>query len=196
MAPVENDRARRGILHIIWLFLMMIGKVAPNYGGVSEIHPTSRAIDTASVNTITARFTSNEGDLVNIVLFDGVCNFCNKWVDIMLQLDTGKKIRFCALQSPKGKLLSSKIGRAPHELSSVVLIKSIENNEIYVKSDAILKVTEQFGFFWYMFSAVNLALPLFVRNCIYDIVAKNRYNILGKRDQCRCADGDYSDRFM
>jgi predicted DCC family thiol-disulfide oxidoreductase YuxK len=76
------------------------------------------------------------------------------------------------------------------------LIKSIENNEIYVKSDAILKVTEQFGFFWYMFSTVNLALPLFVRNCIYDMVAKNRYNILGKRDQCRCADGDYSDRFM
>lgn len=190
MVPVENDRTRKCILHL-WLFLMMIGKVVPILG----VSP--RAIETASMNTITTKFPSNDEDLVNIVLFDGVCNFCNKWVDIMLQLDTGKKIRFCALQSPKGQLLSSRIGRASHELSSVVLIKSVENREIYIKSDAILKVTEQFGFFWYVFSSIiNLALPLFIRNGVYDMVAKNRYSIMGKRNQCRCADGNYSDRFM
>lgn len=135
-------------------------------------------------------------ELSNIVLFDGLCNFCNKWVDIMLFLDTGKKFKFCPLQSKKGRDLMIKIGRNADELSTVVLIKSVNDHELYIKSDAVLRVVEQLGLFWCMFSNLNLLLPMFLRNGVYDIIAKSRYSILGKRDTCRCSDVNYFDRFL
>ena len=200
MTLAENHRVRTSILNW-WLFLCVMGNATPawGYSGGGTPSETCKANEEADSSARAVKYSNPailDGELNNIVLFDGVCNFCNKWVDIMLQLDTTKKIRFCALQSVKGKDISSRIGRRNDELTSVILIKSIDKSEIYVKSDAILKVTEQFGFFWYLFSNLNLALPLFVRNGIYDIIAKNRYSILGKRDKCRCADGSYSDRFI
>jgi predicted DCC family thiol-disulfide oxidoreductase YuxK len=139
-------------------------------------------------------YASNE--LSNIILFDGVCNFCNKWVDIMLQLDTGKKFKFCALQSPKGKELLQEIGKNADDISTVVLIKSLGKKEAYYKSDAVLKVVEQLGIPLYAASIVGSTIPLFIRNGMYNEVAANRYNFLGKREICRCADPNFSDRFM
>lgn len=136
-------------------------------------------------------------ELSNVVLFDGMCNFCNKWVDILLKLDTGKKVKFCPAQSAKGREYLIQIGRNADELSTVVLIKSFKGHQhVYLKSDAVLKVMEQLGLFWYLFSYLNLILPSFLRNGVYDLVAKNRYSILGKRDMCRCGDVNYSDRFI
>ena len=141
-----------------------------------------------------ALYAANE--LSNIILFDGVCNFCNKWVDIMLQLDTGKKFKFCALQSPKGKELLQEIGKDADDISTVVLIKSIGKREAYYKSDAVLKVVEQLGLPLFVASAVGSTIPLPIRNGLYNEVAKNRYNFLGKREACRCADPEYMDRFI
>mmetsp|Transcript_4345 Transcript_4345/g.4498 ORF Transcript_4345/g.4498 Transcript_4345/m.4498 type:complete len:194 (-) Transcript_4345:339-920(-) len=139
-------------------------------------------------------YASNE--LSNIILFDGVCNFCNKWVDIMLKLDTGKKFKFCALQSEKGKELLQAIGKNADDISTVVLIKSLGKREAYYKSDAVLKVLEQLGLPLFAASAVGSTLPLFIRNGMYNEVAANRYNFLGKREICRCADPEFADRFV
>ena len=200
MTLAENHCGRSSIFNW-WLFLCVMGNATPawGYSGGGTLTESCKINQDADSTAKAVKYLNpvvQDAELHNIVLFDGVCNFCNKWVDIMLQLDTTKKIRFCALQSAKGKDISLRIGRRNDELTSVILIKSIDKSEIYVKSDAILKVTEQFGFFWYLFSNINLALPLCIRNGIYDVIAKNRYSILGKRDKCRCADGSYSDRFL
>jgi predicted DCC family thiol-disulfide oxidoreductase YuxK len=114
------------------------------------------------------------GDISNVILYDGVCNFCNTWVDIMLRLDNDKKFKFCALQSSKGRELLTKIGRNADDISTVVLIK--------------------LGF--YIVSILGSLLPGFLRDGMYDTVAANRYRILGKRDKCRCEDDRYADRFI
>lgn len=109
----------------------------------------------------------------NIILYDGVCNFCNKWVDFILKIDKKKKFSFCALQSDNGKELLEYIGKDRNDLSSVIYIKKLSvnyyngydkkltndnidnnkvktttnnNNEIYIKSEAALRVAEELGY--------------------------------------------------
>lgn len=138
--------------------------------------------------------TSTPG-VKNIILFDGVCNFCNKWVDLVITLDPSKKFKFCALQSSKGQALLKSIGKEESDISSFVFIKSINGprKEFYFKSEAALKVAENLGLGpLSVASRFLLPFPL-LRDNIYDMVASNRYNILGKRDECRV--GDF-DRFL
>ena len=185
----------------LWIVLYILSNtIIPAMGyeqrGQSETCSASKGSSGSKSDLMAPMIGTSSNTSTNIVLFDGVCNFCNKWVDIMLQLDTEKKFRFCAIQSPKGRDLVKQIGRNPDELTSVILIKSIENCDVHLKSDAVLKVTEQLGFFWFLFSNINSLLPLFIRNAVYDMVARNRYSISGKRNKCRCADDNYSDRFI
>jgi predicted DCC family thiol-disulfide oxidoreductase YuxK len=134
--------------------------------------------------------------LRNVILFDGVCVFCNTWVDLLLRLDTKKQFKFAALQSPKGRELLTSIGRSADDISTVVLVKNAATGEAYYKSKAVLKVVEQMGLPLFLASAVGSAIPPFIRDGVYDGVANNRYSLMGKRDTCRCADPTYSDRFL
>lgn len=132
----------------------------------------------------------------NIILFDGLCNFCNRWVDVLLSIDRNKQFTFCALQTNKGKELLKQIGKEENDISTVVLIKSLSKPtpEVYIKSDAVLNVVYQLGVAPNIVAHVAATiLPLFVRDSLYDIVAANRYNFLGKREECRCGD---KDRFL
>lgn len=134
----------------------------------------------------------------NVILFDGVCNFCNKWVDFLLLVDRKKVFSFTALQSESGKKLLQQIGKDRNDISSVVYIKKLDasNTEVYYKSDAALKVMEQLGIGTRILSNTFSFLPLQFRDSVYDVVAFNRYNILGKREACRCGDTNSADRFL
>lgn len=132
----------------------------------------------------------------NIILFDGVCNFCNTWVDLLLRLDSQQKFVFAPLQSDVGKNLLSSIGKNADDISSVLLIKK-GDSEYYDKSDCVLQVVKELGPLGGVFSRLStLGVPTGFRNGLYDIVAENRYNFLGKRDECRCGDPKYFDRFI
>jgi len=134
-----------------------------------------------------------------IVLFDGVCNMCNSAVNLALDWDPQGKLRFSALQSNVGRSLLEANGRSADDISSIVLIT---RDGAYIKSDAVLKITEEL--------TPTLLLPLkpaavisrfvvpkFVRDLIYDGVADNRYDIMGKKDECRFdSDGEFDDRFV
>lgn len=137
----------------------------------------------------------------NVILYDGVCNFCNSWVDLLLKLDTKKQFRYSALQSPSGMELLEKIGKDRKDLSSVVFIKELDlqdnnNSKYFFKSDAALQVMQQLGLPPFTVKILTALLPKPIRDGIYDGVATNRYRILGKRDECRCSDPNYSDRFI
>ncbi|PSP85161.1 thiol-disulfide oxidoreductase DCC family protein [Halobacteriales archaeon QS_6_64_34] len=127
-----------------------------------------------------------------VLLFDGVCNLCNGVVQFIIRRDPAGKIRFAPLQSAAGKALLSGHGLPPSDLDSVVLV---ENGELYRKSAAVIRVAELLG--WpYRAVAVGYAVPRSVRDALYDIVAANRYDVFGRKDQCMLPDDDVSDRFL
>jgi len=90
-----------------------------------------------------------------------------------------------------------KMGKEQDDISTVVLLKSLKPLDVYYKSDAVLQVVDQLGMTGSLFATVaTKALPLSLRDTVYDTVATNRYNLLGKRRECRCSDPKYSERFL
>jgi len=146
-----------------------------------------------------------------VILFDGVCNLCHGGVNFVLDTDNTPDgaLRFAALQSDLGKVLLERAGKKPDDISSIVLVEcegQSNNNDkelkFYFKSEAVLRIGAKLGNFYGIplspFAKVaNAFVPMFIRDKIYDTVAKNRYNLLGKKDECRFdADGKFDERFL
>ena len=120
-------------------------------------------------------------DHKQIILFDGVCNFCNFWVNFVNKRDNRDMFRFAPLQSDVAKVMLSKFKLDDLVRESVILVSG-EN--IYSKSTAALKIAKGLS------GTVKVLYPLiifpkFFRDVIYEFVARNRYKIFGKRDSCR-----------
>ena len=135
----------------------------------------------------------------NLVLYDGVCKFCNSWVGILLKLDRNGIFKYTALQSDVGKAALVRCGRDSSDISSIVFIDdeidflSDEKLKHYIKSDAVIQIVKKLGIPVHYASSL---LPLGFRDDIYDIIATNRYNLMGKYDECRLYDIEYEDRFL
>src|SRR6056297_794652 len=136
-------------------------------------------------------------DLRPVVLFDGVCMFCNRGIDTLLALDVNRKIRVAPLQSELGRALMTVCGRDPDDLSSMLVVEA--DKSLFSKSDAAIRIAEVAAPHPLLGGALErsarLLLPQEMRDGAYDTVAENRYSILGKREECRLPDpGD--DRFI
>lgn len=136
-------------------------------------------------------------DLRPVVLFDGVCMFCNQGIDTLLALDINRKIRVAPLQSALGRSLMMACGRDPDDLSSMLVVES--DKRLSLKSDAAIRIAEVAAphplLGGALEKAAKMLLPQTIRDGAYDQVAENRYSIMGKRDECRLPDpGD--DRFI
>jgi predicted DCC family thiol-disulfide oxidoreductase YuxK len=136
-----------------------------------------------------------------ILLFDGVCNFCNGGVNLALDLDTTDNgvLRFASLQSITGQSLLMKAGKQRNDLNSVVLVES--PNLQYFESEAVLRTAELLQGLpapvrWVSKLTRNI-LPTFVRNAAYQVVGRNRY-LFGERElSCRLDfDGSLQSRFL
>ena len=126
----------------------------------------------------------------NTILFDGVCNFCNFWVDFVIRFDHKKKFKFCFLQEIKSKEFIKN-----NDLENIDTIVLLANNRIYTKSDAALKVMASMNKF-FIFIYIFFLIPKFIRNFVYDYIGKNRYKIFGKSNFCRVPDKKDLDRFI
>jgi predicted DCC family thiol-disulfide oxidoreductase YuxK len=120
-------------------------------------------------------------DEKQIILFDGVCNFCSFWVNFVIKRDKKDAFRFAALQSEKAKEITSRFNINISKPDTFILIT---DNKFFTKSTAALMVCRELN------SVVRILYPLiflpeFFRDFIYDLVAKNRYKLFGKRDTCR-----------
>jgi len=139
------------------------------------------------------------GDKRPVILFDGVCNLCNNAVNLALDWDPKGKLRFSALQSNVGRSLLEANGRKADDISSIVLVTK---DGAFIKSDAVLKITEELtplSLLPLKPAAVlgRYVVPKFLRDIIYDGVADNRYQLMGKRNECRFdADGEFEKRFV
>ena len=127
-----------------------------------------------------------------IILFDGVCNFCNFWVNFIIKRDVRKIFKFAALQSETGVKLTEKLSINTNDIDSVILIL---NAKYFVKSEAALKIAKELTHLWKLFYYLKV-IPLPVRDFIYDLIAKNRYAIFGKRDTCRVPTEEEKGRFI
>jgi len=127
-----------------------------------------------------------------VILFDGVCNLCNGSVQFIINRDPSSIFRFAPLQSETGKKLISRFDLSNRKLDSIILI---ENNNYYLKSTAALKIVQSLGSLWPLLSLLRL-VPRPIRDYIYDIVARNRYNWYGKRVECMIPGADIKSRFL
>jgi predicted DCC family thiol-disulfide oxidoreductase YuxK len=129
--------------------------------------------------------------LDKIVLFDGVCNFCNNSVQFILKHDSSGSLKFASLQSPTGQALLKQYS-IPTTVDSVIFI---ENGMAYTRSDAALKIVRYFGGLWSVFLVFNL-VPSPIRNFFYDSFARNRYKWFGKRESCMLPSREVRTRFV
>ncbi len=127
-----------------------------------------------------------------IVLFDGVCNFCNASINFIIDRDSKGTFKFAALQSEIGQEILKKHGLKQDNFDSIILEKE---GVIYQKSDAALEIVRNMDSFWKIFYVFKL-LPTFLRNPVYDLVARNRYRMFGKTDACRMPTAELRARFL
>jgi len=127
-----------------------------------------------------------------ILFFDGVCNFCNSTVNFIIRHDKKELFLFAALQSDKGRELLRHIKHNEALPQSVIL--SYKGN-IYEKSDAVLQTARLLGGAWTLILA-SYILPRFMRDGIYDFIAKRRYRWFGKRETCMVPSPSVRARFL
>ncbi len=127
-----------------------------------------------------------------IVLFDGVCNLCNGFVQFIVPRDPAGKIHFASLQSDIGQDLLAAHDLPTDALESIVLI---EGDDCYVKSAAVARIAAHLGGVYALLSALRY-LPRPIRDRAYDFVAARRYRWFGRKEQCLMPTGDVRTRFL
>ena len=126
-----------------------------------------------------------------IILYDGVCNYCNSIANFIIRHDPNKRFRFAHLQSDLGQELLKK-HQLPAGLDSVVLV---ENGAAYIKSDATIRIAPHLSGAA-RFGSLLRFMPRFIRDLGYDIIARYRYQLWGKQDSCIIPTPDVRDRFL
>lgn len=126
-----------------------------------------------------------------IILFDGVCNLCNGAVQFILKRDVQKYFKFASLQSEAGQRLAARHGVDPNGLHSMILI---EGDNVYQRSTAVLRIARHLKGF--SFTSIFLSVPTFLRDGVYNFVARRRYRLFGKADECMLPTRELRSRFL
>ncbi|HVZ24405.1 MAG TPA: DUF393 domain-containing protein [Sediminibacterium sp.] len=127
-----------------------------------------------------------------VIFFDGVCNLCTRSVKWIIRRDPLAKFRFASLQSAAGTAFLQQHALLSGQYNSLILL---EKNRIYLRSTAALRITGKLSGAWPLLQ-VFLIIPPFIRNAVYDWIARNRYRWFGKQETCWVADASLSDRFL
>ncbi|WP_126243808.1 thiol-disulfide oxidoreductase DCC family protein [Chitinophaga rhizosphaerae] len=127
-----------------------------------------------------------------VILFDGVCHFCNGSVNFVIRRDRRDLFRFAPLQSEAGQSLLRTHGIDALETDSFVLIRG---GKSWVKSSAALRVARGLGFPWNLLW-VFVIVPRMLRDAVYDWIARNRYRWFGKMDVCMVPDARVRGKFL
>jgi len=126
-----------------------------------------------------------------VILFDGVCNLCNGSVQFILKRDKKQKFLFASLQSGYGQNLLKQFNLPTDIFNSFIFY---ENGKIYTRSTAALKMFEQLkGWKWVK---IFWAVPKFLRDAVYNLIARNRYKWFGKKEECWVSAPDLKARFL
>ena len=127
----------------------------------------------------------------SIILFDGVCNFCNSAVNFIIRQDRAKKFKFAPLQSEVGQEFKVKYGIGD-DVDSIILI---EEDGVFMHSTAGLRIAKGLGGVWSL-AYIFIIVPAFIRDFCYKLFAKNRYRLFGQKDVCMMPTPDIRERFL
>ena len=127
----------------------------------------------------------------DVILYDGVCVFCSRWVQFVLARDSAKRFRFTPIQSAYGTRLAQAFGIAPHAPDTNAVV---HGGKAHLKSDAALTVLSNLpGWGW---ALALFAVPKPLRDAVYGLVARNRYRIFGRFDVCFLPDPELRKRVL
>jgi predicted DCC family thiol-disulfide oxidoreductase YuxK len=127
----------------------------------------------------------------DVILYDGVCVFCSRWIHFVATRDVNARFRFTAIQSGYGTRLAQAFGIDPHDPDTNAVI---HGGEAFFKSDAALTVLSNLpGWGWVR---VLRGVPKPLRDAVYNLVARNRYRIFGKYQECFVPDESFRARVL
>ncbi|TGE24936.1 thiol-disulfide oxidoreductase DCC family protein [Hymenobacter aquaticus] len=115
------------------------------------------------------------------ILFDGICNLCNGFVQFVIKHDTNNRFTFATLQSETGRRLLGHHGLDATALSTIVLVDG--DRQAWTKSDAVMRIGWELGYPWKLLR-LGVVLPRALRDACYSFVANNRYRLLGQATEC------------
>ncbi|MBK6384923.1 MAG: thiol-disulfide oxidoreductase DCC family protein [Chitinophagaceae bacterium] len=127
-----------------------------------------------------------------VILFDGVCNFCSFWVNFAIKRDRKKKLKFAPLQGEAANNLLPQHNINPASLSSVVFI---DKEKAYTQSSAAIRICKHLDGGWKLLYGL-IIIPKFIRDFIYNIIARNRYKWFGKKESCMVPTQELRERFL
>ncbi|NRA94397.1 MAG: thiol-disulfide oxidoreductase DCC family protein [Psychroserpens sp.] len=128
-----------------------------------------------------------------LILFDGVCNLCNSSVLYVIKHDKKNRFMFAPLQSEAGAQIIEKYNIDPSKTDSILLYS--EEQGLSIKSSAALNIARHLGFPRNLMS-VFFIVPTFIRNWVYDFVARNRYKWFGRKDACMIPTPELTAKFL
>ncbi|MGP4843478.1 thiol-disulfide oxidoreductase DCC family protein [Marinobacter sp. 1Y8] len=127
-----------------------------------------------------------------VILFDGVCAFCNFWSRFVMRYDRQHRFALCHIQSATGERIFRHFGLSTEELDSVVLV---DGDHAFRRSDAVLGILAALPAPWCWFSVLK-RIPRRLRDAVYDAVGKRRYRWFGRYDQCPIPSAEDRGRFL
>jgi predicted DCC family thiol-disulfide oxidoreductase YuxK len=130
--------------------------------------------------------------LNDVVIFDGVCNLCNRSVKFILDHEADHKLSFTPLQSPAGERLMRQFGFDPEDAKSFVLVA---DGRTYVRSDAAARLSRYLRGPWKLLRATRF-VPRPIRDALYNVVARNRYRWFGRSATCMVPTAALKARFV
>lgn len=128
----------------------------------------------------------------HIIIFDGVCNFCNASVDFIMRHDRKSVFFFTANQHPKGQEILKSFQVPIEEVGTIYYL---ESGKLYKKSTAALRIARHLRFPLNL-SYAFMMIPGFIRDGVYNVIARNRYKWFGKKETCRLPSEEEAVRFI
>lgn len=125
-------------------------------------------------------------------MFDGVCNFCNYWVQFTLRRNRSGSLQFGTLQGQTARRLLPQYGLNPDALNTLVFIS---NGKAYTASNAVLEICRHLDGAWRWLAVLKI-VPRFLRDAVYRFIARNRYRWFGKRNRCMVPAPAQQNRFV
>jgi predicted DCC family thiol-disulfide oxidoreductase YuxK len=132
-----------------------------------------------------------------VILYDGLCGLCNRLNQFLLKRDKHDRLRFASLQSDFSRSLLTRHGRNTTDLDTVYLVVDCgrPSERLFERSDAIIEVLSVIGGVWKLMTIAKL-LPKFMRDLLYDLIARNRYRVFGKSESCMLPEPRHRAKFL
>lgn len=124
---------------------------------------------------------------MKIVFFDGICNLCNQSVDYMIRQPELDEFMFSSIQGEAARKYLT-----PEEIQNLNSVVVIDGANKYTKSSAAIYMLGKVNYLW----KILWLIPEFLRNAVYNFIAKNRYKFWGHKDSCRLPADDEKKRFL